>query len=213
MNAAGPSVNEAGPGVNAGAKRSRLVRPPQGDFSRGHLLWLPGDLPATAELVVTVPHRPPTLNDLNQLRARDARTRGHNGYTRFKEAWEAVIRHHWVLQAHTRGAKPSRITGPYTCSYLYLCGQRTVDPSNLHAAFEKLFLDALVEGHCLPGDDYGHHLGSSYKTHHTPGQWGVVVTITADASVTREQIMDRRKNVGRHRARRRPSKAPRSTTG
>lgn len=213
MNAPGPTVNEAEPGVNAEAKRNRLVRPPQGDFTRGHLLWLPDDLPAVHELVVTVPHRPPTLNDLNQLLKRDARTRGHKGYSSFKEAWEAVIRHYWVLQAHTRGSKPPRIVGPYRCSYLYLCGQRNIDPSNLHAAFEKLFLDALVDGNCLGGDDFGHHIGSTYQPQHTPGQWGVVVTITADTTVTREQIMDRRKNIGRYRTRRRPSRPPRSTTG
>lgn len=181
----------------------------------GHTLWHWDDVEVVTRIILSIPHKPPSLNDLNTLLKHDAHAQGNGGYNDFKAAWEAVIRHYWVQQAKERGSRPPRILGRYKCSYVYLFGDRRMDPSDVHAAFEKICLDALCknvpvivdgkakEAGALPGDAFRHHDGSSYKPVYTPGKWGVVITFEQVQDDTVMAPADRRKAVGRFRTRRR----------
>lgn len=179
-------------------KPRRIPQAPAGDFHRGEMLWMPSMLTWAPKLTFTVPFKPPSLNELNQLRAIDARRQGHHGYNDFKTRWEDVIRHCWVTTCWQAGqTAPRRLTGAFRAQYLYICADRRSDVSNLHAAFEKILLDALVSAGALPGDRFAHHRGSSYEAEHTPGKWGVVVTLT-ECDPQAEPV-DRRKAIGMYR--------------
>jgi hypothetical protein len=176
-------------------KKRKLPKPPAGDFARGDLLWMPERLRPEAGFSVTVPFKPPLLNELNILRAVDAHRRGHGGYNDYKAQWERAIRHCWVTQAWSLDLQPPCVTGSYNVRYLYLCADKRGDPSNMHAAFEKFFLDALksqyvgkgktrklVAAGALPGDSAAHHAGSSYAAEYGE-KWGIVVSVTSAAEV------------------------------
>lgn len=178
------------------------VEPDDGfGFSRGDMLWLPEQLDTVTRFCFTIPHKPPLLNDLNQLRAIDAtRQGGRGGYNDYKSAWARIIRHYWVMTSRQANCRPWRIVGPYRAEYLYICADRRADPSNMHAASEKFVLDALVEVGALPGDGFKwHEAGSTYSAQHAPGTWGIFVTLE---QVAEPATTDKRKAVGRHRTRR-----------
>lgn len=192
------------------SKRRRINPPPEGDFARGHLLWLPNQLEVVKQFSFTVPHKPPLLNDILTLRAAQAGRYGHHQYTAFKDAWEAVVRHYWVTSSWIHGSPPPKVLEAYNVRYLYMLGDRKADLSGFHAAFEKVLLDALVQGGALPGDSLRHHQGGSYGWQWTPGKWGVLVTVTQVEMPP--GFTDQRKAVGRFRTRRRKARPPRSTT-
>lgn len=193
-------------------KARKAGQPPEGDFSKGAMLWLPNMLRPSAGFSFTVPQRPPSLNEIDDLKKQAAKIRG-TMYTAYKIAWEEVIRHYWVMQTglgaseivvagKPRGYVPQIIRSPYLVRYMYLLKSRRWDPSNLHAAFEKFMLDALVDVGALPGDGAKWHRGSSY-TWTDSESWGAVISIE---QAEPDRPMDKRKAVGRHRTRRQARK-------
>jgi hypothetical protein len=201
-------MTEAASGAEAVARVRRVatlpVEPDDGwGFSRGDLLWLPEQLNTVTKFCFTIPHKAPSLNELNVLRAQDAHQQGNKGYNDFKTGWERVIRHCWVMSAKQFGQEPPRIVGGFKANYLYVCADRRSDPSNMHAATEKFVLDALVAVGALPGDGFKWHKdGSTYRCEHAD-RWGIFVTLEQTEAPAK---LDKRKAVGRSRTRRRRSK-------
>lgn len=154
---------------------AKRPHPPSGDHHRGDLLWTLDRLCVVPEFTFTVPHKPANLNDIIRMKGNPNQ---HHLWSGYKREWERCIRHHWVTAAHSKGNKPPRVPGPYTCRFLYLCKDRRSDPSNIHAAVEKVVLDALVDGRALDGDGFKLHQGTSYEATHAD-KWGIVITIMA----------------------------------
>lgn len=160
-------------------KKKRVAKkPPKGNFHRGDLLWLPDNLTVTPTFMVTIPHKPFTLNDMIYMKGNQGDKWAQAQWSEFKEGWERVIRHYWVTQAHELGLKPPRIPDTeYVVRYTYVCKDKRSDPSNIHAAFEKVALDALDQAGAIPSDRFAHHRGSSYRAVHGE-KWGTVITIS-----------------------------------
>ena len=193
---------QATPVSRARRQTALPVEPDDGwGFTRGDLLWLPEQLSSVTKFCFTIPFKPPSLNELNALRAQDAHRQGNKGYSDFKAGWERVIRHFWVMSASQFGQKPPRIVGAFKASYLYICADRRSDPSNMHAATEKFVLDALVAAGGLPGDGFKwHRHGSNYHCEHVlDRRWGIFVTLEQTEAPAQ---LDKRKAVGRSRTRR-----------
>lgn len=155
---------------------SKGPKPPQGNFHRGDLMWMPNMLKTVGTFTFTIPHKPFSLNQLIHMKGNQGDAWARAQWSEFKQAWERCVRHYWVTQAHSKGESPPRLPGPYRVRYLYLCKTRRSDPSNLHSAMEKVILDALIEGGALESDGFKHHRGSSYEAEKAD-KWGIVVTV------------------------------------
>lgn len=113
----------------------------------------------------------PSLNEI--LRVKASRYRGK--WNNMKVEWQTVVRRSWEGQG-----KPC-VKTCYRVEYLYVVSDKRRDLSNIHAAAEKIVLDALVNCGALPGDGFKWHIGSSYAAKLDKTMDAVMVTVTSDA--------------------------------